>query len=86
MKMNISKTFVLFLCIGLLSTGLQAQNDLRDIPKPDLEKELASFSVLDDFEVNHSQVGSANAPPHGLPLPLASPPGSVGGGPYIIII
>jgi len=49
---NIKRTLQLFLCIGLLIQTLQAQNDLQDIPKPDLKEELASFSLVDGFEIN----------------------------------
>ncbi|NND07246.1 MAG: c-type cytochrome [Saprospiraceae bacterium] len=52
MMTNIKRTFQLFICISLLTQSLQAQNALQDIPKPDLEKELASFSVVEGFEVN----------------------------------
>jgi glucose/arabinose dehydrogenase/HEAT repeat protein len=52
MMTNIKRTTLLLVCNGLLSIGLQAQNDLQDIPKPDLKKELASFSILDGFEIS----------------------------------
>ncbi len=41
-----------FIYICLLAQHLQAQNALQDIPEPDLKKELASFSVVDGFEVS----------------------------------
>ncbi|MEM7230774.1 MAG: PVC-type heme-binding CxxCH protein [Planctomycetota bacterium] len=41
------------LCISVfLSTPASAQRGLRDIPPPDVEKQLATFKVLDGFEVN----------------------------------
>lgn len=49
---NIKGTSHLFICIGLLIQTLQAQNDLRDIPKPDLKKEQASFSIAEGFEIS----------------------------------
>lgn len=49
---NIKRTSLLLLCIGLLSHDLLAQNDLQDIPKPDLKEEQASFSILDGFEIS----------------------------------
>ncbi len=49
---NIKKISQLLLCIGLLIPGLQAQNDLKDIPIPDLKEEQASFSILDGFEIS----------------------------------
>lgn len=52
MMMNSKRTFQLLICISLLAQSLQAQNDLQDIPKANLEKELASFSVLDGFEIS----------------------------------
>lgn len=52
MIININRTFQLLICISLLAQSLQAQNALQDIPKPDLKKELASFSVFDGFEIN----------------------------------
>jgi putative heme-binding domain-containing protein len=52
MIINIKKTSQLFLCIGLLTQTLQAQNDLKDIPKPDLKEEQASFSIVDGFEIS----------------------------------
>ncbi len=45
-------TTLLFSCIGLFSIGLQAQNALKDIAKPDLKEELASFSLVDGFEIS----------------------------------
>ncbi|MFT7033164.1 MAG: putative membrane-bound dehydrogenase-like protein, partial [Cyclobacteriaceae bacterium] len=52
MMTNIKRTLQLLICISLLTQSLQAQNALQDIPKPDLKKELASFSVLDGFEIS----------------------------------
>ena len=51
MMMNSKRTLLLFGLISLLTQCL-AQNDLQDIPKPDLQKELASFSVPAGFEVS----------------------------------
>jgi len=48
----IKRTSHLFLCIGLLVQALQAQNDLQDIPKPDIKEEQASFSILEGFEIS----------------------------------
>ncbi|MBD3629271.1 PVC-type heme-binding CxxCH protein [Cyclobacterium sp.] len=52
MMMNSKRISGLFICISLLAQNVHAQNGLQDIPKPDLEKEMASFSVLDGFEIN----------------------------------
>ncbi|TDI70460.1 MAG: dehydrogenase, partial [Bacteroidetes bacterium] len=49
---NIKKISLLLLSIGLLIQNLQGQNDLQDIPKPDLKEEQASFSILDGFEIS----------------------------------
>jgi putative heme-binding domain-containing protein len=49
---NIKRTSLLLFCLGLLTLNLKAQNDLQDIPKPDLKKELASFSIADGFEIS----------------------------------
>ena len=49
---NIKKISQLFLCTGLLTLSLHSQNDLQDIPKPDLKEEQASFSIVDGFEIN----------------------------------
>lgn len=49
---NIKKIPLLLFCLGLLNYNLQAQNNLKDIPKPDLKKELASFTVADGFEIS----------------------------------
>lgn len=50
--MKIKITSLLLLCIGLFTTGLQAQNALKDIPQPDLKEELAAFSIVEGFEIN----------------------------------
>lgn len=52
MMRNIKKISQLLLYIGLLTQSLQAQNNLQDIPKPDLKEEQASFSITDGFEIN----------------------------------
>lgn len=52
MMINISGRFQWFICFWLLSQHMQAQNALQDIPAPDLKKELASFTVLEGFEVS----------------------------------
>ncbi|MFY0653387.1 MAG: HEAT repeat domain-containing protein [Cyclobacteriaceae bacterium] len=59
MMMSIIKTALLLFCVFFLAINLRAQNathrafrDLNSIEKPDVEKELASFSVLDGFEVS----------------------------------
>ena len=49
---NIKKIVQLLLCIGLMTQSLQSQNDLNNIPKPDLKEEQASFSILDGFEIS----------------------------------
>ena len=49
---NIKKISQLFLCTGLLTLSLHSQNDLQDIPKPDLKEEQASFSIVDGFEIS----------------------------------
>ncbi len=52
MNTHIKRAALLLLCFGLFSPGLQVQNDLKDIPEPDLKEELASFSIADGFEIN----------------------------------
>ena len=52
MMRNIKRIFQLLLYIGLLTQSLQAQNDLQNIPKPDLKEEQASFSIVDGFEIS----------------------------------
>ena len=52
MRINIKRAALLFLCICLSSPGSITQNALKDIPEPDLEEELASFSIADGFEIN----------------------------------
>lgn len=52
MILNMNRASMLFFCIGLMTQTLQAQNDLQNIPKPDLRKEQASFSIVDGFEIN----------------------------------
>ena len=52
MMINIKGRLQWVICICLLSQYVQGQNALQDIPEPDLKKELASFSVLDGFEVS----------------------------------
>jgi putative heme-binding domain-containing protein len=52
MMMTNRKTLLLLISISFLAQSLQAQNALQNIPKPDLEKELASFTVLDGFEIS----------------------------------
>ena len=56
---NINRTFKLFICISLIAPSLQGQNattrafrDLKSVSEPNLKKELASFSILDGFEVS----------------------------------
>ncbi len=52
MMISLKAIFRWFICICLLTHCLQAQNALQDIPEPDLEMELASFSVAEGFEVS----------------------------------
>lgn len=49
---DIERILQLFLCIGLLTQSLKAQNDLYAVPKPDLKEEQASFSIVDGFEIS----------------------------------
>ena len=52
MNTNIKRGALSLLCFGLFSPGLQVQNALKDIPAPDLKEEIASFSIVDGFEIN----------------------------------
>lgn len=52
MILNMNRASRIFLYIGLMTQTLKAQNDLQNIPKPDLKEEQASFSIVDGFEIN----------------------------------
>lgn len=52
MIINNKKTAPLFFCLWLLIQSLHSQNNLRDIPKPDLKEEQSSFSIAEGFEIS----------------------------------
>lgn len=46
------RTIGLLLCFSISVGSIQAQRDLEEVAEPDLETELASFTVTEGFEVN----------------------------------
>ncbi|MGB3150382.1 MAG: PVC-type heme-binding CxxCH protein, partial [Maribacter sp.] len=52
MNLNSKRTLSLFLCIWLFTQSLWSQNDLLNVPKPNINEEKASFSVVDGFEID----------------------------------